>query len=192
MVNLNDDIKLVDMTTRTIYLNTGVDSDSVTDAVIAILKINEYDDEQEAKLKNYERQPIKLVVDSYGGSVYDGLGLINKITTSKTPVDTYCYSKAMSMGMLILISGRRRCVHEFATVMFHQLSSGTGGTNQDIIEDAERINELNNMLMKIVKKRTKITKEQIKDKNEHKKDWFVPGKKAIKLGMADELIKDVY
>ena len=48
------------------------------------------------------------------------------------------------------------------------------------------------MLMKIVKKRTKITKEQIKDKNEHKKDWFVSGKKAIKLGMADELIKDVY
>lgn len=192
MVNLNDDIKLVDMTTRTIYLNTGVDSNSVTDGVLAILNINEYDDQQEAKLKNYVRQPIKLVVDSYGGSVYDGLGLINAMTSSKTPVDTYCYSKAMSMGMLLLISGRKRYVHEFATVMFHQLSAGTGGTNQDIIEDAARINELNDMLMKIVKRRTKITKEQIKDKNEHKQDWFVSGKKAIKLGMADELIKDQY
>ena len=39
MVNLNDDIKLVDMTTRTIYLNTGVDSNSVTDGVLAILNI---------------------------------------------------------------------------------------------------------------------------------------------------------
>ena len=192
MVNLNDDIKLVDMTTRTIYLNTGVSSESVTEGVIAIMKINAFDDEQESKLKDYVRQPIKVVVDSYGGSVYDGIGMISAITSSKTPVHTYCYSKAMSMGMLILISGRRRYVHEFATVMFHQLSGGTGGTNQDIQEDAERINELNNMLMKIVKKRTKITKEQIKDKNEHKKDWFVPGKKAIKLGMADELIKDVY
>lgn len=192
MVNLNDEIKQVDLSTRTIYLNTGVDSNSVTDGVLAILNINAYDNQQEAKLKDYVRQPIKLVVDSYGGSVYDGLGLINAMTSSKTPVDTYCYSKAMSMGMLLLISGRRRYVHEFATVMFHQLSGGTGGTNQDIIEDAERINELNNMLMKIVKKRTKITKEQIKDKNEHKKDWFVSGKKAIKLGMADELIKDVY
>lgn len=192
MVNLNDDIKLVDMTTRTIYLNTGVSSESVTEGVIAIMKINAFDDEQESKLKDYVRQPIKVVVDSYGGSVYDGIGMISAITSSKTPVHTYCYSKAMSMGMLILISGRRRYVHEFATVMFHQLSGGTGGTNQDIQEDAERINELNNMLMKIVKKRTKITKEQIKDKNEHKKDWFVSGKKAIKLGMADELIKDVY
>ena len=192
MVNLNDDIKLVDMTTRTIYLNTGISSEAVTEGVIAIMKINAYDDEQEARLKDYVRQPIKVVVDSYGGSVYDGLGLINSITSSKTPVHGYCYSKAMSMGMLILISCHKRFVHEFATVMFHQLSSGTGGTNQDIIEDAERINELNNMLMKIVKKRTKITKEQIKDKNEHKKDWFVSGKKAIKLGMADELIKDVY
>lgn len=192
MVNLNDDIKLVDMTTRTIYLNTGVNSDSVTDAIIAILNINAYDDEQEAKLKNYERQPIKLIVDSYGGSVYDGLGLVNKITSSVTPVDTYCYSKAMSMGMLLMISGRRRYVHEHATIMMHQLSSGAYGTNQDLLEEIKNINELNDMLMKIIRKRTKITKEQIKDKNEHKQDWFVTGKKAIKLGMADELIKDQY
>lgn len=188
---MNDkEIKQVDIASRMIYLNTGISSDAVTDAVIAILNINEYDNQQEAKLKNYERPPIKVVVDSYGGTVYDGMGLINSITSSKTPVHGYCYSKAMSMGMLILISCHKRFVHEFATVMFHQLSGGTGGTNQDIIEDATRINELNNMLMKIVKKRTKITKEQIKDKNEHKKDWFVTGKKAIKLGMADELIKD--
>lgn len=192
MVNLNDDIKLVDMTTRTIYLNAGINSEAVTEGVLAILKINLYDDEQELKLKNYVRQPIKVVVDSFGGIVYDGMGMINAITSSKTPVHTYCYSKGMSMGLLIFISGHKRFIHENATLMFHQLSGGSYGTNQDILEDAETKNDLNNMLMKIVKKRTKITKEQIKEKNERKQDWFFRGKEAIKLGAADELIKDVH
>ena len=192
MVNLNDDIKLVDMTARTIYLNTGISSESVTDAVIAIININAYDDEQEAKLKDYVRQPIKLVVDSYGGSVFDGLGLINKITSSRTPVHGYCYSKGMSMGFLIFISCAKRFIHEHAYLMFHQLSGGHYGTNQDLVESAEQTNELNNTLMKITRKRTNITKEQIKEKNERKQDWYITGKKAIKLGAADELIKDVY
>ena len=190
MENLNDDIKLVDIEERTFYLNTGVDSEAITESIIGILKINSYDDKQEEKLKDYERKPIKVIVDSFGGIVYDGMGLVNAITSSKTPVHTYCYSKGMSMGLLIFISGHKRFIHENATLMFHQLSGGSYGTNQDILEDAETKNDLNNMLMKIVKKRTKITKEQIKEKNERKQDWFFRGKEAIKLGAADKLIKD--
>lgn len=189
-MNLNDDIEQVNMSTRVIYLNKSISSDSVTDAVIAILNINAFDEQQEAKLKDYKRPPIKVIVDSFGGIVYDGLGLVNAITTSVTPVHTYCYSKGMSMGLLIFISGHKRFIHENATLMFHQLSGGSYGTNQDILEDAQTKNELNEVLMKIVKKRTKITKEQIKEKNERKQDWFFRGKKAVKLGAADELIKD--
>ena len=192
MVNLNDDIKLVDMTTRTIYLNTGISSEAVTEGVIAIMKINAYDDEQELKLKNYVRQPIKVVVDSYGGSVYDGMAMISAISTSKTPVHGYCYSKAMSMGYLIYISTHKRFAHEYSTFMHHQLSGGSYGTNQDIQEDAIQKDKLNKMLMKIVRKRTKITKEQIKEKNERKQDWFFTGKEAVKLGVVDELLEDTY
>lgn len=190
MVDLDDDIKLVDVKTRTIYLNTEIDSEEITESILGILRINSYDDEQEEKIKDYVRQPIKVIVDSFGGVVYDGMGIVNAITSSKTPVHTYCYSKAMSMGLLIFISGHERFIHEYATLMFHQLSGGSCGTNQDILEDAERKNKLNNMLMKIVKKRTKITKEQIKGKNERKQDWFFTGKMALKLGAADKIIKD--
>ena len=121
------------MTTRTIYLNTGVSSEAVTEGVIAIMKINAYDDEQEAKLKDYVRQPIKVVVDSYGGIVYDGMAMISAISTSKTPVHGYCYSKAMSMGFLIYISTHKRFAGKYATFMSHQLSGGHYGTNQDLV-----------------------------------------------------------
>lgn len=192
MVNLNDDIKLVDMTTRTVYLNTGISSEAVTEGVIAIMKINAFDDEQEAKLKNYKRPPIKVVVDSYGGSVYDGLGLCSTIASSKTPVHGYSYSKACSMGFMIIVSCHKRFGHKYSTFMAHQLSSVIGGTNQDIQEDSVRVNELNEMLMKIIVKRTKITKKQLNEKNRLKQDWFMFGKEALEMGVIDELIKDTY
>lgn len=192
MVNLNDDIKLVDMTTRTIYLNTGISSEAVTEGVIAIMKINAYDDEQEAKLKDYVRQPIKVIVDSYGGIVYDGMSVVNSLLTSKTPIHTYCYSKACSMGFMIMICGHKRFATKYSTLMAHQLSSGVGGTNADIQEDAARVDELNNMLMKIIVDRTKITKKQLKDLNKLKQDWFMFGKEALEMGVVDELIKNTH
>ena len=192
MVNLNDDIKLVDMTTRTIYLNTGVSSEAVTEGVIAIMKINAFDDEQESKLKDYKRPPIKVVVDSFGGIVYDGMAMISAISTSKTPVHGYCYSKAMSMGFLIYISTHKRFAGKYATFMSHQLSGGHYGTNQDLVESANETNKLNEMLMKITTKRTKITKKQLKEKNRLKQDWYIVGKEAVELGVVDELIKETY
>ena len=192
MVNLNDEIKLVDMTTRTIYLNTGISSEAVTEGVIAIMKINAYDDEQEARLKDYVRQPIKVVVDSYGGIVYDGMSVVNSLLTSKTPIHTYCYSKACSMGFMIMICGHKRFATKYSTLMAHQLSGGVGGTNADIQEGAARVDELNNMLMKIIVDRTKITKKQLKDLNKLKQDWFMFGKEALEMGVVDELIKDTH
>lgn len=189
--NLNDkNIKKVDLSTRTIYLNKTIVSESIEEAVLAINDINTYDNEQESKLKEYTREPIKVIVDSYGGSVYDGLGLVNIVTSSKTPVHTYCYSKGMSMGLIIFISGHKRFIHENAYLMFHQLSSLVIGTNQDLIDETKSINSLNKRLMKIVRKRTSITKKQMKKKNLRKVDWFITGKKALKLNAADELIED--
>lgn len=184
------EVKKIDLSTRTIYVNGEITSDLIEESVLAIRDINIYDDNQEKHLKNYKREPITVIVDTYGGSVYDGLGLVNVISSSKTPVHTYCYSKAMSMGLLIFVSGHKRFIHENATLMFHQLSTVIVGTNQDVIDEQSRVDKLNKKLMKIVRKRTSITKEQMNKKNIIKKDWFISGKKAVKLNAADELIKD--
>lgn len=190
MTEKNESLEKVNTKDRLIFINEGISSKSIEDAILAIKKINDYDNEQEDKLKNYTRKPIQIIVDSYGGYVYDGFGLINMITSSKTPVHTYCYSKAMSMGFMIFISGHKRFAHEHAALMYHQTSGGAFGTNQDIIEQAEKSKGLNKRIRKFVTKRTNITKKQLKKNGERKQDWYIYGKEAIKLGVADELIED--
>ena len=184
------EVMKVDLGNRVIYVNEDIDSETLEEGALAIQYINRYDNEQESKLKNYVREPITVIVDSYGGSVYDGMGLINMITSSKTPVHTYCYSKGMSMGFLIFISGHKRYVHEHATLMYHQLSSVVYGTNKMIQDEALAIEEMNNRIMEIVVKRTGITKKKLKKKNKEQKDWYISGRKAVDLGVADELIED--
>ena len=80
----------------------------------SILEINEDDLEKEGIYKDWERTPIKLFINSYGGSVYDGLALIDVIKNSKTLVHTICVGSCMSMALWIWLSGIKRLVGERA------------------------------------------------------------------------------
>ncbi len=175
---------------RFILINENINSKSIEQAILTIRKVNAEDEEKEKTQVDYVREPIILIVDSYGGSAYDGFGLINMMTTSKTPVHTYCYSKAMSMGFMILISGHKRFIHEHAVALYHQTSSGVSGTFQDIKEHAEQSQALNNRVNTIITKRTNIQWKKLQRIRERKQDWYIYGKEAVELGIADELIKD--
>mgnify|MGYP003350628850 FL=1 len=96
---------------RTIILSGEVDDIIVSDIIQNISDVNEYDDDNEESVKDFERKPIKLIINSLGGSIYDGFGLIGVIENSKTPIHTYCYGSAMSMALLILVSGHKRFGH---------------------------------------------------------------------------------
>jgi ATP-dependent Clp protease protease subunit len=85
----NIDVK--DNNSRNIVLSSDITSSSVADIIESILDINTLDDEFEGDLQDYYREPIKLVVNSFGGSVYDGFALIAAIEHSKTPNHGYCY-----------------------------------------------------------------------------------------------------
>jgi ATP-dependent Clp protease protease subunit len=61
----------------------------------SILEINEDDSEKEEIYKDWERTPIKLFINSYGGSVYDGLALIDVIKNRKNPGLHYTQSRVV-------------------------------------------------------------------------------------------------
>src|SRR6478752_4915211 len=96
------------MIDRTIYLFDGINKSSVKMVVEHIMKVNQYDEDRDKKEKDYKRFPIDLIINSNGGSVYDGFGLINVIENSKTPIHTYVYGLAASMSLLIAVSGHKR------------------------------------------------------------------------------------
>ena len=107
---------------RDLLLSDRISQGTVKDIIKDIFEINFDDDEKEEIYKDWERKPIQLFINSYGGSVYDGLALIDVIKRSKTPVHTVCIGSCMSMALWVWLSGAKRFVGESATLKHRLLS----------------------------------------------------------------------
>lgn len=69
-------------------------------------------------------QPIKLYINSPGGSVTAGLAIYDAMQYIASPVHTYCMGQAASMGSLLLAGGERghRYALKHGSVMIHRMS----------------------------------------------------------------------
>lgn len=174
---------------RVFYLNDLVEDKTVKDIIKDLRETLAHDKKQSDTLKEYKPEPIQLFIDSYGGYIYDGLALANLLNESETPIHTHCYGKAMSMGLYLFLCGDLRYVHEDATLMYHQLSSGAWGKHGDLVIAVEQKTKLHKMLTKRVKaKLTDKGRKLINRSNKEKSDWYLSGKEALKYGFATDVI----
>lgn len=178
-----------DNPSKTIILSGEVDSDSVQEIIELICDINEYDDENEESIKDYDRKPIKLIINSFGGSVYDGFALIGVMETSKTPVHTYCYGSAMSMALLILVSGHKRFGHRLSTYMYHECLDEPPYDKltslKESVTETTRIMKVydDQLLLK-----TKLKRKQLEDTKKVKLDWYITPEEALSYKIIDQII----
>lgn len=173
---------------RDLLLSKDVSQSSVADIMQSIYNINFDDDAKEKEFKEFERKPIILHLNTYGGSCYDGWGLVNTIEHSKTPIYTICEGSAMSMGLPLLLAGNKRFIYKHSTVLYHELASWNWGKLTQIKEDAKQLDVLQGMYDDYVLEKTLITKEKLEDVRIHKIDWYMNAREALKNGVVDEII----
>lgn len=176
---------------RNLYLYGEIGEKSIKEINSEILKLLIQDKEDEEAKKNFKRDPIHLFIDSCGGIVYDCLSLIDLMTFSKTPIYTYCSGYAMSCGFLIFISGTKRFIGNYATLMCHQISGRLDFKITDIEESLTEYKRLENVINSIITTKTKITPTQLKQNREGKTDWYIDASEAINLGCADEIMMGI-
>jgi ATP-dependent Clp protease, protease subunit len=137
-------------------------------------------------------QPVvPVIIDSYGGSCYTLLAMINTIQTSKLPVATICESKAMSAGAVLFAFGQigLRYMSEHATLMIHDLSSFIDGKIEELKNDVEQSDKLNTYIFKSLAKHCKKDQNYFLDlieENSHM-DWFLNPKEAKKYSLCDSM-----
>ena len=177
---------------RLLFLNGEITDGSLNSITEKIIEYNQEDKKKEKELKDYQREPIKLLINSPGGSIYATLGLINTMELSKTPIYTYCIEKAMSGGFLIFCSGDKRIAHPDASLMWHDMSYMNHGPLKQHKEDSEWYTRLMKTLTRKVFKNTRITEEQLENVYEKKKDWYMTGEEANKLDVCTELLEELF
>ena len=72
--------------------------------------------------------------------------------------------------------------------MYHQMSCKRQGKYQDLVEDRVQMDYLQKTIEEYVIERTKLTKDDIDDIREKKKDFYIHAEDALKWGIVDEII----
>ena len=151
---------------KTIYsvnetkVNSKLQKDILIPPVIALAcgDVNEAMVKEVAKsfdeAHNTGQSMIPLIVDTYGGSVYACLGIVDIIRSAKLSVATICNSKAMSAGSIILSCGTKgmRYASPNCTIMFHDVASFAMGKLTDLENDLVETRRLSNLLFNVMSK----------------------------------------
>ena len=164
---------------RIIFLGEDVNSHTANLVVAQLLFLAHED----------PKKDIKLYINSPGGSVYDGLAIIDTMNFIKPDVETIGIGLQASMGAMLLSCGAKgkRYILPNSRVMIHQPSSGTEGkiTDQEIALKEGIF--LKKRLAEIFAKNTgKDIKTVEKDMD---RDNWMSAEEALKYGIIDEIVK---
>lgn len=173
---------------RKIVISEAI-SDRLAGDVIAIINaINDYDEAMDRTLKDYEPKPIEMFINSGGGSATAGNAIITAMEMSETPIVTYGLGIVASMALAIFVCGDIRIASRLTRFMYHSVAYGAEGHIKDHEDSIREANILQEMYDSIFLDRTKLTSSHMAKIRKEKKDFFFSGKRAVRLGIADDVI----
>lgn len=159
---------------------TGAIEDHMANLIVAQLLFLEAED---------PKKDIFMYVNSPGGSVSAGLGIVDTMNHVKPDVATVCVGLAASMGSIILSQGAKgkRSSLPNAEVMIHQPWGGTQGQATDIEITARHILRTRDQLNKMLAKASGKPLAQIEKDTD--RDFFMTAEEAKKYGLVDTILK---
>src|SRR5512138_1303035 len=159
----------------------GAVTDESANAIIAQMLFLSNDD---------PKTDIQFYINSPGGSVSSGLGIIDTIRYLRCDVATTCIGMAASMGACLLAAGTKgkRNVLPNAQIMLHQPLIGgvLQGPATDLGIEAQHMLRLRDRLYKLMAHYTGKTPEQIHRDFDRNKWLF--SEEAVEYGCADKVL----
>lgn len=166
---------------RIIFLAEDVNPTTASLVVAQLLFLESEDPDKE----------IYLYINSPGGSITDGMAIVDTMNYIKCPVCTICVGMAASMGAVLLTSGEKgkRYALPNAEILIHQPLIGGGGISGQTTEikiHAEHMVKTREKLNKLLSDRTGQSLETIEKDTE--RDNYMTAEEALKYGLIDEIL----
>jgi ATP-dependent Clp protease protease subunit len=137
-------------------------------------------------------EPINFYINSNGGSIVDGLAVLDTMNLIKSPINMIGFGQNASMGAFLLAAGKKcpkstRKALPNLQVMTHSASGGIGGQASDIVISAKQITKLNNRLKEYLVKFTGKTPEEVNVICD--RDYYMDANEAVALGLVDSILE---
>lgn len=162
---------------RIIYFAGEVNSTNCDTAIAQLLYLSSVDN-----------RDINMYVNSPGGSVYDGLGVVDTMNFVNCDIATICVGMAASMGSVLLSNGTKgkRYILPHGRVMIHSVISGFKGHTADVKIEMEQTVRCQDDVYRILSENTGRSFEEIEAMCDRDR-WFI-GSEAVDLGIVDNVL----
>lgn len=163
---------------RIIFLGEEITRDSANLVIAQLLHLESQDPDKD----------ISLYIDSPGGEVYAGLGILDTMNFIKPDVSTICVGMAASMAAVLLASGAKgkRLALPNSMVLIHQPLSGVQGQQTDIQIVADETKWIRQHLNELLSEATGQPVEQIQKDTE--RDNYLRAAQACEYGLVDKVL----
>ena len=165
---------------RIIFLGEDVNPTSASLVIAQLLFLESEDPDKE----------IFLYINSPGGSITDGMGIVDTMNYIKCPVTTICVGLAASFGAVLLANGEKG--KRFATpnseILIHQpliggQGGGISGQATEIKIHADHMIKTRAKLNKLLSEKTGQSIETIERDTE--RDHYMSAQEALEYGLID-------
>lgn len=162
-------------------LFTEIDQEAAHKLNEFVLKFNLFTD---------KNTPITLIINSEGGSVIDGMSIIDFIESSATSVRTMCTGTCASMASLIFASGTKgqRMMTQNSFLMTHQMYAGQFGSMSELRAARKFDDLLYDKIIKHYVKCSKLNEQEVHDLLLNSTDTWLTAEQAIEYGLCDKII----
>ena len=168
---------------RIIFLGEDVNATSASLVIAQLLFLESEDPDKE----------IFLYIYSPGGSITDGMGIVDTMNYIKCPVTTICVGLAASFGAVLLANGEKG--KRFATpnseILIHQpliggQGGGISGQATEIKIHADHMIRTREKLNKLLSEKTGQPIERIEQDTE--RDHYMTAQEALEYGLIDGIM----
>ena len=166
---------------RIIYLGEDVNPTTSSLIVAQMLFLESEDPDKE----------IYFYINSPGGSITDGMAIVDTMNYIKCPVETVCVGLAASMGAVLLTAGEKgkRFAMPNSEILIHQPLIGGGGLQGQATEikiHADHLVRTREKLNKFLSERTGKPLDVIEKDTE--RDNYMTAEEALKYGLIDGIM----
>lgn len=178
-----NDFDIVSLDSLGVHLLFGeVDNWTIKEAVTFVLKAN-------LLLKD----DITIMLNTVGGDVAEGFGLIDVMEASRLPIRTVGMGNIISMGMLIICAGApgKRIMLKNTTAMAHQFAAYVDGKFHELVAQHRSNIYTKEQFVAHFLKHTKMSVKQINDIIFSPSDRYLSPSECKKYGLIDKVVDEL-
>jgi len=141
--------------------------------------------------QNYHK-PIKMIINSPGGSASEGFSLFDIMQTMSSPIWTICLGQAASAAAIILAGGQKghRYIFPQSYTLLHLPWGRIAGDAKEVEIQSGHMQAIKNQMVDILMEHTN-QKDRAKIEQDIDRDKWMNARETVEYGLADHVVKSI-